>query len=124
MKPKWSVPHPSWLEKSAYRRMGLAATGASPGRWPRIRIVIPPSPQRRRGREMDRMDTEGARRRCIDLDIVDVDSAERVDREALEQHLVDARLRLDRAGLAREHDAAEPAEEIKTFARERKTLGR
>src|SRR6266478_1162791 len=81
-------------------------------------------PQYRRIREMDRVNAEAARGRYVGLAIVDKDCARRVDREALEQNLVNARLRLDRADLAREHDAAEPAEEIKTLARQGEALGR
>src|SRR5713101_5647992 len=64
-----------------------------------------------RRREMDRVNTEGTRGRCVGLDVVDKDGAQRVDREALEQNLVNPRLRLDRTDLARDHDAAKPAEE-------------
>src|SRR6266849_2512300 len=73
---------------------------------------------------MDRMNAEGARGRCVDRDVIDKNGAQRVDREAIEQDLVDARLRLDRADLARDHNAVEPAKEIKTLTREGEGLGR
>src|SRR6266571_4536683 len=54
---------------------------------------------RRRIGEMDRVNAEGARGGCVRLDIVDEDGAQRIDREALQQNLIDAWLRLDRANL-------------------------
>src|SRR6266699_6393350 len=73
---------------------------------------------------MDRVNTEGTRGRCVGLDVVAKDGAQRVDREALEQNLVNPRLRLDRADLARDHDAAKPAEEFETLASDHEALGR
>src|SRR5260370_42403990 len=75
--------------------------------------------QRRRIGEMDRVKTESTGGGRVDVDIVDKNGAQRVDREALEQDLVDARLRLDHTDLARNEDAGEPAEEIKTLTRVR-----
>src|SRR6266851_9256350 len=73
---------------------------------------------------MDRVKTESTGGGRVDFDIVDKNGAQRVDRETLEQDLVDARLRLDRTDLARNEDAVEPAEEIKTLTRVRESLGR
>src|SRR5712692_5529615 len=79
-------------------------------------------PQRGRIREMDRVKAERACGSHVGLDVVYKNGAQRVDRKAFEQRVVDAWLRLDRADLARDQDAAEPAEEIKTLTCVREAL--
>src|SRR5260370_32223552 len=81
-------------------------------------------PQRRRIGEMDRVKTESTGGGRVDVDIVDKNGAQRVDREALEQQFKDARIGLDHLDIARDQDAAEPAKEIKTLTRLREALGR
>src|ERR1700719_1958991 len=73
---------------------------------------------------MDRMDPEGTRGRDVCLDIVDIDGAPRLDREALDQQRENPRVRLDYPDLARDQNSPEPAEKRKAVQRRRIGLGR
>jgi hypothetical protein len=73
---------------------------------------------------MDRVNAEGARRGDVRLDIVDVDSAVRINGEALDQQLEDAWVRFDHLDLARDENPLKPAEKREALDCRRIRLGR
>ena len=73
---------------------------------------------------MDRVNAERAGSLHIRGDVVDKDSAFRIDRKALEQQFEDAGIRLDDPRLARDQNAAEPAQKLEALKSRRVGLGR
>ena len=73
---------------------------------------------------MDAVDAERPGSLSIDRDVVNINRTMRIDRKAREHDLIDARVGFDDPDLARNHHAAEPAQEIEPLERRRKGLGR
>ena len=73
---------------------------------------------------MNRVNAERASSIHIRGDIVDIDGALRIDRKALEQQFEDAGVGLDDPDLARNHNAAKPAQKLEALESRRVGLGR
>ena len=73
---------------------------------------------------MDRVNAERAGGVHIRGDVVDIDGAFRIDREALEQQFENAGVGLDDPDLTRNQNAAKPAQKFEALESRRVGLGR
>ena len=64
---------------------------------------------------MDRVNPERACRDDIRLHVIDIDGAARIDCKAPDQQFEDARIGLDQPDLARDQNAAKPAQKFKAL---------
>jgi len=73
---------------------------------------------------MDRVQAAALRRRGVRLDIVDIDGALRLDREAFDEQRKNPRVRFDQPDFAGNENASEPVQKLEARPRQRIGLGR